>query len=106
MSETLTIPMPIDAQIDILKAIKAGETVQYKALSMPAWLDCSAALSPGLAFDVYAYRRKPQPKTVYVNIDADGFAIGKVTRGSADADAHYDRVACVKVTYTEGQYDA
>lgn len=58
-------------------------------------------------FWVHADSLREVPKTVafYVNVDEDGFRGSYNTREHADSLANPDRIARVRVQYTEGQFD-
>lgn len=46
---------------------------------------------------------EPRTGTVWVNIDADGYQGSWPSRAEADQAAHTDRIACVRVDWTEGE---
>lgn len=52
--------------------------------------------------DLVAEWTEPQTGTVWVNIDADGYYASYHTRVAADEAAYDDRIACVRVDWTEG----
>ncbi len=86
--------------LPLIKAFSEGKKIQYK--SQDVWVDIDR---PGWCDDV-VYRVKPEPKTVWINIYPDLIGgIGHETKELADEAAtfHETRVACIQITYAEGE---
>jgi hypothetical protein len=68
------------------------------------WLDRLTNIPPSA--DV-AYRRKPEPRSgaAYVNVYPEGSAYIYSSRAESDSKASGDRIACVRMAWTEGQFD-
>ena len=50
-------------------------------------------------------RKLPEKKTLWVNVDDDGFTSVRRGRYEADKFSNHDRIARIKVEYEEGQFD-
>lgn len=64
-------------------------------------IDWSASAAP----PILAYRRKIKPNVGWLNIYNDGASYLHKTRGEATQRADSARIACIKVTWREGQFD-
>lgn len=54
----------------------------------------------------YDLRPLPPKKHVrWVNFDADGTSCVFASKEDADDNAYYDRIACIRVEYNDGQFD-
>jgi hypothetical protein len=95
---------------EVIKAWADGKIIQYIPLyseSDPAdWVDFNVesegAWGPWSCAPEYQWRIKPETKTIWVNV-YPSTACGHQTKQQADRRAANNRLACVQVTYTEGE---
>jgi len=105
--------------LHIIEAIAEGKEVQFFNKSMGScgvWRDLSSITSTASRTDLYEYlikaaeehldwRIKPITVTGWINVYPDKFVSREIYPSKDDADnhSHPSRIACVEVTYTEGQ---
>ena len=85
---------------DLIIAWAEGAEIEYKGSEgwrlreHPRWMDLNAA----------HYRIKLQPQTTWVNVNRHGVInASHSTKDGANSMASVDRIACIEVTYTEGE---
>jgi hypothetical protein len=62
----------IDEQIALLQALKAGKKLQCQTLTHPKWVDSSVDLLRPNFDPRFMYRIKPEPRTWWLVLRADG----------------------------------
>lgn len=96
--------MTIDKMIEVLQAASEGKSIESrgKGHELP-WIP---APDPCWDFSTREYRVKPEMQVCYVNF-YPGCGIGGAYATSEEAgeDCHKSRIACVRIEYTEGQFD-
>jgi len=90
----------------VIEAFRNGKQVQYRLPSVPSGWAWSDSTNPDFSLGV-DYRIKPEPKKMWVNVypgpDNSVYGAVRFTRENADIAANTKRIACVEVTYTEGE---
>jgi hypothetical protein len=86
--------------LPVIQAFAEGKTIQ-SLLGSGEWKD---ATDPIFMYGAERYRIKPEPKEIWLNIYADLLSdCAHKTKEEANRSAAAHRIACVKVTYTEGE---
>lgn len=88
--------------IAVIQAHKEGKKIQGWGKGSDEWKDIP---DPSWNFDICDYRVKPVRVVVYVNFNPSGAGLTHPSRPAADRVASPDRIACVRVEYTPGQFD-
>ncbi len=85
--------------LPIMQAFADGKDIEYMSGS-GAWIACP---SPSWSIS-NNYRIKPEPKTGWINVYT-GKLVSNIhsTKNDADDNATHKRVACIQITYTEGE---
>lgn len=87
-------------RIDVFAAYVDGAEIEYFE-GTGSW---EKAYEPNFYNENCVFRVKPAPKTVWINVYDDGVNCVHPTRHAADLSCvPATRIACVEVTYTEGE---
>ena len=88
------------ARLPFIEAFANGDDVQIKTMD-GQWKSTETLT---FALDPEDYRIAPKEKTGWINIYPDGCGGGKIyeTREDADSLSAISRIACIQITYKEG----
>ena len=102
-------PFEIGDKVISISENKYVFTVIGKTLSGQPLIQLNKDTLVARMHDPSLWEHYVEPKVGYVNIYSNGKVFLHETRGAADLDSgnvlYSDRVACVKITYKEGQFD-
>lgn len=97
---------------EVIKAWADGHTVQFRGLSKyhkqetPDWKDLldETDCMPAFNRDAYEWRVKPTTRIGWINIYPCG-SVGDFynSKNQADKECQPNRIACILITYTEGE---
>lgn len=90
---------------DVLRAIADGEEVQYWHSSIEGWLGMeNCVFRDPINHADLQWRIAPKKQTVWVNVYHGGAVVENSysSKQKADASARDFRIACVPLTFTEG----
>ncbi len=85
----------------VIEAFRNGKQIQARLPGVPDGWVWSDTTDPAFSLGV-DYRIKPEPKKMWVNV-YPSYGTVRFSRQCADAAANSTRIACVEVTYTEGE---
>lgn len=88
---------------DVITAWANGETIQCSQGSEWHDIDYLDDLTPDFHSSLFQWRVKPKSNTVWVNVYPDGDVTMWHSKALADGVAGGERIACVPLTYTEGE---
>lgn len=88
-----------EEQIAVMQAFVAGKTIEHRYGRGDEWSELGC---PTWNWAVYDYRVKPEPQVRYVNVYK---VRGATTREEANRFSNPNRIACVRMEFTEGQFD-
>ena len=104
--------MTNDAMIAVLQAHKDGKPIEkrrlYESVNLAPWMPCQPFVDDWCPnFAVFEYRVKPEPQVAYVNFYHDDIQTVRLARSREEANERSisGRIACVRVTFVEGQFD-
>jgi hypothetical protein len=88
--------------LPIVQAIADGKKIQIRSSTTSTWKD--ASLDVAFILEPECYRIKPQPIERWINLYSDYYnTYGYNSREAADDAADSKRIACIKVTFMEGE---
>lgn len=88
---------------DVLRAIADGEEVQFWHESDQKWVTITITNFNPINNPTYQWRIKPKKQTVWVNVYFEGdLSGGYSSKREANERSAQGRVACVPLTFTEG----
>ena len=96
--------MTHDEMIAVIQAHKEGKVIQSDRIDNEGkqiWIDDN---NPNWNFGLRRYRVKPEKRVGYVNVYPTRVGWCR-SKHDADSTASRDRIACIRVEYTEGQFD-
>ena len=96
--------------IDVVSARVNGRVTQFRYrdrdVHQDDWLNYDPHPGIGWDFSRFEYRVKPELQVAYLNVYCrQGFDKLHFSREVADREGDESRLACVRIEYTEGQYD-
>lgn len=99
---------------EVIKAWADGKTIQFRLTKLTplcddpvgVWTDFTEPLQlPAVHWQNYEWRIKPEQKTRWINIYKDTFEAALIYPDKQSAKLNRDRdcIACIEITYTEGE---
>lgn len=90
---------------DVLRAIADGDEVQYRYTDKDTWKtwESKTEFSPVWCAVAYEWRIAPKKQTVWVNVYQGWISNQYKTKQEADSDSSRIRIACIPITFTEGE---
>lgn len=94
--------MSIKNKIAVMQAYEDGAAIDYRMSAKDGW---SPVTIPGWNWGEFDYRVTPIKKTVWINLyqDSPSMAHTHNSKQQADQSAMSNRIACLRVTYIEGE---
>ena len=88
------------ALLPVMQAFAEGKDVEYRPIGNPEWRPATAMMP---VYHDNEYRVKPEKVVQWLNIYRDGHNTPYATKYKCDRQANTDRIACIRIEYTEGE---